>query len=292
MKKLLLLLVFSNAFHICAQKNMEGMVQAERAFSHHSARHGTKSAFLQFLDSSGIIFLNTIPINGIEIWQSMEAPRRRLSWQPIVAGMPASNDFGYRTGPWILKEKDAVVATGLYTNVLHLNKKGKWKFLVDQGNVKVPALENVQLRTISPGKNRYENDLSMFQAEAGFIKACLVNKDNAYKKYISGQAIINCDGRLPAASTENQQSAIALPGSNPFFILTGYGVAASGDLGYVYGKVEINGRQDTYMKIRAGNPEVGRSLLKWGTPENGLAWPALPSPFIPLPLPPLKPIDT
>jgi hypothetical protein len=94
----LLLPFFTPVLH--AQKGIDLLVQAEKNFAAYSMTHSTKEAFLQFLDSSGWVFENGKPVNGIQTWNNRSKNPEVLNWYPQYAEISASNDFGYTTGPW------------------------------------------------------------------------------------------------------------------------------------------------------------------------------------------------
>jgi len=103
MKKLTALLLFFSAFYSNGQRNFDGLINAEKSFASYSVSHGTKDAFLKFLDSNGIVFEQGKAVNGIEIWNKREQRPGLLNWSPQYGEIASSNDFGYTTGPWELR---------------------------------------------------------------------------------------------------------------------------------------------------------------------------------------------
>jgi hypothetical protein len=73
---------------------------AERNFAAYSVKHGTRAAFLKFLDSTAVVFENTKPVNGLQSWNKKEDGAGILNWYPTTAEIAVSGDFGYTTGPW------------------------------------------------------------------------------------------------------------------------------------------------------------------------------------------------
>ena len=55
--------VFIIAQAVVAQRSIVGLVQAEKNFAAFSVSHSTKEAFLEFLDSAGLIFENSKAVN-------------------------------------------------------------------------------------------------------------------------------------------------------------------------------------------------------------------------------------
>lgn len=66
MKRLVILLFLISAYQLKAQKNLDGLIRAEKSFAAYSVAHGTKDAFLKFADSNAIVFEGGKPINAIE----------------------------------------------------------------------------------------------------------------------------------------------------------------------------------------------------------------------------------
>ena len=56
MNKLAFLILVFLTCRAAAQKNIEGLIQAERNFAAYSVANNTKDAFLNYLDSSGFVF--------------------------------------------------------------------------------------------------------------------------------------------------------------------------------------------------------------------------------------------
>src|SRR4249919_2489295 len=114
-KFLLPLLMISSINMINAQRNIDGLLTAERKFVAYSVINGTKDAFLKFLDSSGIVFNQGKAVNGIEVWTKREKKPGVLNWRPHYAGISLSGDLGFTTGPWTFQQTitDTIIARGI-----------------------------------------------------------------------------------------------------------------------------------------------------------------------------------
>ncbi len=84
MKKLfsISILLFVCLIKISAQKGIDDLINAEKNFAAYSVANSTKEAFLKFLDSTGIVFDNGKPVNGIETWNKREKRPGVLNWFP------------------------------------------------------------------------------------------------------------------------------------------------------------------------------------------------------------------
>jgi len=253
-KKILLLsLVFLSTL-INAQKNLEGLISAEKNFAAYSVTHGTKDAFLKFLDSSGVVFDQGKPVNGITIWTTREKRPGLLKWEPEYAEIASSKDFGYTSGPWTFQrsaDNDTIVARGQYTTVWHTDVHGEWKSLLDLGVGGTPknlvqSLDMIHAKKIQGGGSAE----SLVQAEENFINAFQKNRIEAYTLYLSDKSILNRNGLFyPASNKKSQTDMIQNTPSTIQFHIDGSGMASSGDLGYVYGSTLINDKPENFLHI-------------------------------------------
>jgi ketosteroid isomerase-like protein len=229
------------------QRSIDGLVQAENAFAAYSLAHGTKDAFLKFVDSSGVVFNEGKPVNGIDFWNKKAKDPGILNWHPQYAAIALSGDLGFTTGPWTFQKtlQDSIIARGVYTTVWHVNKNGEWKFLVDLGVSNSPANTDSLLVVLRNMDHTQKYSLSsLLKTEKKFIE---LSKDpaKAYKKYLSTDAILNRNGELPQYTAWKSNS---FPQNIEYKIL-GSGIASSGDLGYVYGTTVINNKTNNYLRI-------------------------------------------
>lgn len=261
MKKLIATLFLMACYQLNAQKNIDGLINAERSFAAYSVAHGTKDAFLKFTDSNGIVFNQGKAVNAIEVWKKRENSSSVLNWRPQFVEIASSNDFGYTSGPWELKPEaasDSVIARGQFVTVWHIDKNGGWKFLVDLGVSNTPNPSNSELNKISVQKFRSSVEVNeVLKAEQAFIDfykwSLSVSKQKgifiAYSKFLSLNAILNRNSNTPTTEPHQFKKYVdATPMEIQFFI-SGSGIAPSGDLAYVYGNTIINNKQDNYLRI-------------------------------------------
>jgi ketosteroid isomerase-like protein len=229
------------------QRSIDGLIQVENAFAAHAVTHGTKDAFLKFVDSSGIVFNEGKPVNGIEFWNKKANDPGILNWHPRYAAIARSGDLGFTTGPWTFQTtlQDSAIARGIYTTVWRITKTGEWKFLIDLGVSKSPAIKDsvpIVLRTTTHAKKKSLSSLQ--ESEKNFI-ALSNDPSKAYNRYLSSEAILNRNGELPH---DGAWSPNLVPEHIEYKVL-GSGIASSGDLGYVYGTTVINNKTDNYLRI-------------------------------------------
>jgi ketosteroid isomerase-like protein len=246
------LVFFSSIVFISAtaQNNVDGLIRSEKNFAAYSVAHGTRDAFLNFLDSSGIVFEKGQPVNGMVTWSKKENGSGILNWTPQFAEIAMSNDFGYTSGPYTFQNanRDSVVASGQYATVWHVNARGEWKFLVDLGVGMVPVHQVESTKKILH-HNPAKNVVPFIESEKNFIR--LFSKDplSTYIKYLSNHSILNRNGILPAESDDEKLKIIRNTPALLQMNILGSGISSSGDLAYVYGSVSVEGKTDNYLRI-------------------------------------------
>jgi ketosteroid isomerase-like protein len=275
MRKLFLIYVlfFDCLVNSHAQKGIEGLISAEKSFAAYSVKNSTKEAFLKFLDSSGIVFDNGKPVNGIETWNKREKRPGILNWGPQFAEISESGDFGYTTGPWTFKNSlnDTVVAKGQYTTVWHMSNNGEWKFLVDLGVGNTPANTITEVKKVEVAKQFFATGViphvaPVVNAENRFLSAVSKNRSKAYKKYLAAESIVNRNGCLPATGAIDQQKLIDLTSSSIQYKIDGWEMSTNMDMGYVYGTTTINGKTDNYLRIwrwEKGGWKIALEVLRY-----------------------------
>jgi len=250
------LLLTGKSIH--AQKNIDGMVNAEKSFAAYSVEHGTKPAFLKFLDSAGIVFDQGKPVSGIESWNKKDNRPGILNWHPDFAEISASNDFGFTTGPWTFQPtlNDTIVARGRFITVWHADQKGNWKFLIDLGVSNTPP-NNLELKTAGTNRFKAATHESVLKVEKKFVErtseAFSKHKSRTawYMNFCSDENLyLNRHNHRPATNkTEDLISIMQSMPSSIKYKITGSGISPAGDLGYIYGTTEIAGKTEGYLRI-------------------------------------------
>jgi ketosteroid isomerase-like protein len=254
MKYLKLLAVISLPLHIYSQGNIDGLVKAERNFSAYAVLHGIKPAFLQFADSTGVLFDKGKAVNAIQLWNARENRPGILKWYPTYVEIAASHDFGFTTGPWTFQPnsiEDSIVARGRFITVWHTTQTGEWKFLVDLGISNAPVSMDtiLQKMEITDPLVKAGTIADLKEAENNFIVARKQSIKNAYLQFTSNQVILNRNGLPPARSASEIQNLLDNFSQPIEFTIDSYGIASSGDLGYVYGNTLVNGKMDNFLHV-------------------------------------------
>lgn len=154
MKNLSLLLIVSISLLSCFKKKPKedlvdikmSMMEADRAFSKMSELKGMKAAFMEYIDSNGVLLRpNSKPIIGGEaifyISQG-EDSSYTMTWDPKGGSVAQSGDLGYTYGIYSIKpKKSETVQYGTYVSIWKKQPDGKWKFALDTGNEGIDAVE-------------------------------------------------------------------------------------------------------------------------------------------------------
>lgn len=148
MKRFLPILVavvvfFSSCFNKKPKEDMVdikmSMMEADRAFSKMSEERGMKAAFMEYIDSNGVLLRpNSQPIIGGEAIfyiSQAEDSTYTMTWDPKGGSVSQSGDLGYTYGIYSIKPKNIdTVQYGTYLSVWKRQPDGKWKFALDTGN--------------------------------------------------------------------------------------------------------------------------------------------------------------
>ena len=250
--KILFLLLFSSSLATAfAQIGMEGMIRAENDFAAYSVKHGTREAFIRNMDSNSIVFDQGKALPGLSTWLKKENRPGILNWHPEYVEISSSQNFGYSTGPWTFQPRtiqDSIVARGYFMTVWQANEEGKWTFLTDIGVSNTPIVPDQPIKRISSTGTTIGSLGSMLETEKAFIKACQVQANEAYRKYLSATSLLHRNGQLPATRVEDREQRI---NSTPRlqYETIGWKMAPSGDLGFVYGNMLNNGKSENYLRI-------------------------------------------
>ena len=115
------------------------MLNADKAFSKMCEGKGVKAAYMEYIDSGGILLRpQSMPITGADVidYISQEVDTGyTISWVPMGGAVARSGEGGYTYGTYLVKfkSKDSVLR-GTYINVWHRQADGKWKFVINSGN--------------------------------------------------------------------------------------------------------------------------------------------------------------
>ncbi|MES2275624.1 MAG: DUF4440 domain-containing protein [Bacteroidota bacterium] len=251
MKKYLFLMLCCWAIGAYAQ-NVQDVVDAEKAFAAYAQEHNTRDAFLQFMAADGLVFKAGKPVNAIEDWKPKPAAPAKLLWEPAFAGIAASGDIGFTTGPWQFKRtmQDTAIASGIFTSVWRKQADGSWKNIVDMGyGLTKPAYKSPQIKTSKPGVSSSNATTDAMAIDQQFIEAYNKQGKTAFNGALLPDSWLNMASLLPFTTVAQHTDAIAAIPAGLMMKPIGGGLSAAKDLAYVYGSTELNGKPENYLRV-------------------------------------------
>ena len=272
------LLVFS--LTIQAQKpinpDLQTMVDAERAFIAMARDQNRRDAFLHFLTDDAITKGPDGPAKGKDRLKSQPVQNDLLHWDIVYSDIAASGDFGFNTGPWEYRARrtdPAPAAYGTFNSIWIKQKDGSWKNALDigisHGAPKAKVIWSTSkrpLKKVSLKFSNFDGKKGLFAAEYEFQKECVSNRKVAYRKYLSSEARINYTGSLPFTYNAARQKFVDNFSTPANLRLVDGAVAASNDLGYVYGTADV-------PVTTAGKTEIKKAVyVRVWKKEDGKNW--------------------
>src|SRR5690606_37243597 len=118
---------------VYGQTDLEKVVVAERAFATAAKERGVKTAFVDYLTDSAVLFMPD-RVNGMEWWQGQDEWGSMLVWYPELAGVSSNGVIGYTTGPWEVRSKDDTLeAVGQFASIWQKQSDGEYRVILDIG---------------------------------------------------------------------------------------------------------------------------------------------------------------
>jgi ketosteroid isomerase-like protein len=115
------------------------LMNTDKAFSSLSEEKGMKAAFIEYIDSNGVLLKpDHLPIagaNAIDYLIQQNDTAFTLTWQPHNAVVAKSGDIGYTYGIYSFQPKlTDTILYGTYVSIWKKQSDGSWKFVLDSGN--------------------------------------------------------------------------------------------------------------------------------------------------------------
>jgi len=238
--------------HIIAQKDVTEVINAEKRFATYALQHNSRDAFMMFLDSANSVeFRDGQSIKSYDIWSRRVPDSTKLIWQPAYAGISASGDIGFTTGPWEYKKSasDAVAATGSFATVWHKNSKGEWKYLVDIGTD--AALPAYPVTDIKKWTGSYTNltATDALAVDRTFIQQYGTLHNDAFKAVITDDSWFVLQGKQPLKGAQSVLAGLSEIPADLQFIQMGGGESEADDIAWVYGTVRNKASITNYLRV-------------------------------------------
>jgi ketosteroid isomerase-like protein len=277
MKKFLLLPLFiaSSAFaqQPDSSSSLFSMREAEWNFARQSVMFGRNAAFIENLAEYSVMFTGKWVTNSLQLWKERRAVPVVLKWEPEFMDIAGSRDFGISTGPWELQEfrpNTKPLSTGYFLTVWRKQSDGVWKVILDAGS-DTPPVKGTPHKFIFPAGADKDIQSVAFtdtaiscrelterekQFDDEFAKSQGVS---VFKSYFAPGARIQQNGHLPTTNQDTIKIWISKRDKSLRCNTAGSGAASSGDMGFTYGLLEIQ-----------GNPSVtkGHYIRIWKKQES------------------------
>lgn len=239
----------------------------ERAFSAAADSFGINRSFVMFLDEQCVMF-NPHPVNGMQLYRTRPESKAHLSWYPAFVEVAASGDLGLSTGPWQYRttKGDTPVAYGYYISVWKKQADGVWKVIFDNGvgypkhlHRSEPEKFNV-LPSPAPRNTPATASRTMMDAERAFVN---VRRSRgaaaAVGEYGDENVRVYRNEAFPAVNKDLSRSLLRSAEQGMRYTPFDSVIAASGDLGYVYG-IAVSPAKDSASYVRIWRYRSGWKL--------------------------------
>lgn len=195
------------------QSDLQKVVDTEHSFAKAAETRGTKSAFLEYLASDGLLFLPD-KVNGREYWNKRAESTGLLSWAPNFADVSANGIVGYTTGNWEYRPKgkgDMPAGFGEFITVWQRQADGKYRFVVDIGigHDKPQKYSEEWVTTAVATRDANEKNTSAADTAAGFFElATTKGAKKAYSAYASDEIRLFREGKMPFVGKKAALNAV------------------------------------------------------------------------------------
>ncbi|HEX8063319.1 MAG TPA: DUF4440 domain-containing protein [Allosphingosinicella sp.] len=214
------------------------VVEAERAFARAAQTDGVNAAFLRYSAPDALVF-QPDPTNAKAALAANPIPAIALKWWPAYAGIAASGDLGFTTGPYVAGSGERR-GFGWYFTIWRRQADGSWRWILDHGpRTREPAPEGTGARVLAlPAGRRFHAATALGDVravEARLAAALAADARAAFPGFLAA------DGRLMRVGPQPAVGAAAwapLLAAGPERIETaplGGGASAAGDLAYTFG---------------------------------------------------------
>lgn len=243
---------------------VRAMVEAERKFYRTGQEKGTRAAFLEFLADDAIVF-RPGPVNGKEVWSKRTETGLDLVWEPSLAAIARSADFGYDTGPskWRAnKAEKKFTGFGHFVSIWKKQKDGSWKVALDCGIENGGSDAKPPLRLVTPKDDGKGTAQSFKDVQAAFIATARLDFTKAFRQFGSDEVRLYRDGSFPTIGKKDGAELLGPEQAGLTMEVMKTDMSSSADLAYLYG---------SYSDTRIKPGEAGHFLQIWQTDSAG-AW--------------------
>lgn len=273
--------LFSSA---AAARAPDEVVAAERSFAAHAQAHGVNAAFRRFIADDGVLFVPD-PKPGKALLATLPERPGTLKWWPVYAGLAASGDLGFTTGPYEMDGSHGKVHGHFFT-VWKKQPDGQWRWFLDHGtptrakpaqepDTPVQTLAAPRVRRAAPSADAWKQLLAV---EKDFAAALARDARSAYLATLAEDARVMRVGPQPAQGRAAYRARIAEGPAMVSAAHLGGSISQAGDLAFTYGDARW-AEDDRQVK--------GHYVRIWQNRAAG--WALVVDELVPTPPPPPKP---
>lgn len=264
MKVTALIVLLSLSVIAQGQSALQDMVKTEQAFSKMAQDKSIRDAFMTYIADDGLLF-RPGAVNGKKWMIEHPVPpsdkRPVLVWQPSHAGMSASGDMGFTTGPWEGKpdvNEEKTLNFGHFVTVWKKQADGTWRFVVDLG-ISHPQSGGPLMLWEPRETSKKEKFKPVPRASA--LKS-LLDRDQAYEvaalsnglakaftDHASPDVRLYRADNLPFIGREASSAELAKTTGQIKWSTLGGDVSQAADLGYTHGIYEAANERGSYVRI-------------------------------------------
>ena len=254
------------------------VVEAERSFAAAAQTEGANAAFLLYSAPDGLVF-QPGPKSVKAALAANPIPPVPLDWWPVYAGIAASGDLGFTTGPYVAGIGERV-GHGWYFTIWRRQPDGRWQWVLDHGpptREAAPYRRDAKVAVLQPGRpsDRSKAIGSLRAAEAHLAAAADDDARGAFPRFLATDGRLMRVGPQPAVGTAAWAAVLAAGPERIETASLGGHVSAAGDLAYTYG---------TARWQKDGVPVSGHYVRIWQRRADG--WKLIVDNLIASPPPP------
>ncbi|WP_374575218.1 DUF4440 domain-containing protein [Phenylobacterium sp.] len=239
------------------------VVAAERAFAADGLAMGIKRSFLKHAAPEAIVFAPDA-VKAHEYYDARpDKPTPPLVWWPVWAGLSASGDLGFTTGPFTYDGKPG----GFYFTIWRRNADGVWKWVYDGGTnsdaADAPGPESEPEALAPATAEKTLTDIAwagVSEAEDALAKAAEHDTGKAYRAALAPDAHVQGSAAPPAVTPKAVAKELAGRAKRISFSHQGGEVSAAGDLAWTWG--------DAQWSAKTG-PMRGHYVRVWRHDKEG-----------------------
>lgn len=257
-------------------QHLNAMVAAEEAFIKMAKDKNTRDAFLHFLHDDAVTVGSYGPVTGKESLRKQKPDASLLSWRVSFCDISSAGDLGYNIGPWkfFASRTDSLpVAWGHFHSIWKKQPDGSWKNMLDIGisHDSLFADETLHtsalpLRASTTKTPALQATISLMNQEKSFLAAVNEQGAMAYLNNASKEIRFSRQGEHPIVTAADKAAFLKRISLYSNQKLVDGGIAASGDLGYVYGTVDASVTVDERQETKRG------TYLRIWKKEDGKNW--------------------